>query len=820
MADTPSTEEIKKNTAEAKKSMEELKASLEEANVKQGEYNDALKKQQDLIDDINLKNAQGLKLEQEKLKVTKAIDEEQRKIDALNEKIREREREHMRDMLEAAGDEQLQNDLIADQQNDILKIKEDIAKVEEEKNNLLNEQELKQQKIIKNSKAMKKSQEELAESQEKFNDGLSKSQMQMGAMGSAAAAIFGNLGGGLGKFLNNIKKGKDLFGKDGVFGKKGKGSQGIKAMQGMFDGLAKKGGRFGKMFGGAASALGKFGKLAKFMRGPWGLLVLGVIEFGRAILTAAHSVDALSKEIAGATGFASQFHDELIDGAVAGNMAGIGFKEMKDSIVDMATGMSTFLPENEATNTSLALTVSQLKKFGVSGSQSVAVMDHMQRAMGLNAQQSSDLTANIARMGKEVGITAKKAIGDFIKAQSRLAIFGKQNIQVFKELQAQAKATGMSIDSLTSSVKQFDKFDSAAESAANLNAVLGTQLSTLELMNATDSERIMIIKQQVQSSVGNFDSLDKFTKMHIAQAMGLKSVDEAQRVLNMSTAEYQRTLAGQQESADIQKELMDATEKLVPVMQQLKLMGMQIFLAFAPLIEMFAKLLHFITPFIPLIAKGAMVVVGLTSAFYALANVGVILAGGFALLANPITLTIAGITSLLALFGALYDQFTKKINPPFVRVFHFLSEGVDAMFSSLQKIFGPLAKVKNMFGGLFGTVKKDGDAIAGNKLEIATLAKMDTSKMVADFNKVKSALMEISTIEMDGFLAISTDGAQTSMAMGSENVFKNISEGKLTVDVKMPEMKIPDLLVKVFIGDEELRTMISQEITAQVGAAG
>ena len=122
----------------------------------------------------------------------------------------------------------------------------------------------------------------------------------------------------------------------------------------------------------------------------------------------------------------------------------------------------------------------------------------MQRAMGLNAQQSADLTANIARMGKTVGITAKKAIADFTKAQSRLSIFGNKNIQVFKELQAQAKATGMSIDTLINSVGKFDTFEGAAGQAASLNAVLGTTISNIEMMNATDSERINIIREQVK----------------------------------------------------------------------------------------------------------------------------------------------------------------------------------------------------------------------------------------------------------------------------------------------------------------------------------
>ena len=47
---------------------------------------------------------------------------------------------------------------------------------------------------------------------------------------------------------------------------------------------------------------------------------------------------------------------------------------------------------------------------------------------------------------------------------------------------------------------------------------------------------------------------------------------------------------------------------------------------------------------------------------------------------------------------------------------------------------------------------------------------------------------------------------------GSEGLIKNMTEGKLTVDVKMPEMKMPDVHVKVYIGDRELRDIIRSEV--------
>ena len=93
-------------------------------------------------------------------------------------------------------------------------------------------------------------------------------------------------------------------------------------------------------------------------------------------------------------------------------------------------------------------------------------------------------------------------------------------------------------------------------------------------------------------------------------------------------------------------------------------------------------------------------------------------------------------------------------------------------------------------------------------------------KIADGLDKIKSSVMELSNIKMDGFLALTTDGASTSMIMGSESVIKNLSEGKLTVDVKMPEMKMPEINVKVYIGDRELRDIIRTETKAIMGGIG
>lgn len=572
-----------------------------------------------------------------------------------------------------------------------------------------------------------------------------------------------------------------------------------------------------KVAGGYGPMLANSFKLAQVALSAVGG-VIGLVGLGAIAIFAkmALEVDNLSKNLGAATGFGDQFGDEITNMAQKGNMAGIGFKESAEALKSLTENVSSFNPAAERTNEYMGMTVARLQKLGVGAGESAKAMDFFQRTMGMTGEVAADLTAQIARMGKEIGITGTKMISNFTAASARLAIYGKDNIKVFKELAAQAKATGMEIGSLISISEKFDKFDSAAESAAKLNAVLGTQLSTLQMMNATDSERVMMIKQQVQASVGNFDSLDKFTKMYIAQAMGVKDVAEAQRLLNMSTAEYQKYQQGQQEQADIQAELAEATASLVPMMQQLKLAGVQLMMMLKPLIKFFSAVVSGASAIVsgigqlfPVFSSGSDaidILIGALAAgaiaWYAFGTAVVTATGGLVLI----------IPALLALFGA----FHKKGSPELWDLPNHAADG----YLSMAEGMGAAAMAADATSASLKGVHDSFHKAGGQKFSIEAMAKLDTDKIASGITKVKSALMELSTLKIDGFLAMSTDGVSTSMIMGSKGLISKISEGKLTVDVKMPEMKMPDINVKVYIGDRELRDIIRTEVSSVVGAAG
>ena len=575
--------------------------------------------------------------------------------------------------------------------------------------------------------------------------------------------------------------------------------------------LPGKAGDIGKALQGASK------HMTKFFKGI-GMGTIAVLVFVAAAAKMALDIDNLSKDLGKATGFGNKFGHTIKAMGVEGNMMGIGFKESAAALTALTSGLSSFNPNAAKTNKYVGLTVAKLEKLGVSAAASVKSIDHMQRAMGMTAEQAADMTAQVARMGKEIGITGTKMINDFVGASGRLAIYGKESTKELKALASQAKATGIEIGSLLNISSKFDKFDTAAESVGQLNAVLGTQLSTIEMINASDSEKIMLMKQEVQASVGNFDALDKHTKQYIAHAMGVKDVAEAQRLLNMSNAEYEKYQKGQKESADIQKELAAATAEMVPLLTQLKLIAIQLFMAFEPLISGFSALFAGInylytafTEFNDGVEMGVKMMTALKFIFTALSIVAVAFAGF-------ISWPVAAILGFVAALGAVWDIIHKPGSKSIAGgIFGDIGKGIVAFAAMLMNPISLVSGLASSFTGLFDSMhKKDG----GMDFDVEAMAKMDTSKIASGFNEIKSALMELSTLEIDGFLAMKTDGTSSSFVMGSDGLIKSISEGKLTVDVKIPDMKMPDISVKVYIGDRELRDIIRTEAKAVVGRAG
>ena len=820
----------------------ELKDMLSDAFGIQKEMNEAAAKKLSLETDALKLKRQQVELEEAEKSLRDELADSEKELAELNAKKIEDARVYNQLLEEAAGNEAEIAKINKARLEEEDQLQKDIIKKTNEKKSLEDDIKIKANEVLVTQDKRAKKQEEIL----KTTKETSKEYQQQKAMADAINKSLGGLSklpGGVGKFFQSVQKIYNGFqkidkfmGKDGMGGKMKRlwdKSGASKHIGNKLTQLGKQKGMVGKaargMSKGIAAAgpkLAKFGKLVARLRHPIAILVAVILAAVAALAVLGFKINDLSKSLSRATGYANTFHGEILDVTDNLILSGVGFKEATEALGDLQQGLSSYMPQNKKANKHMMGTVAVMKKFGIQGATSVHNMDKLQRAMGMTAEDSADLTANIAMMGTEVGITMKKASEDFKQSFDELSRYGNQAIEVFKKLSVQSKLTGIAMDSLTGMTDAYDTFDGAAEAATNLNAILGTQINHLDMLGKDKGEQILTLHRQIRASVGDgFNELGQYQKRAIADALKVNSVAEAAQIINMNETEYYDKLSKMKESGNVQQEMADKAAEFASTMDQLKNALMSMVLIFKPAIEGFAKLAAFMSKVAPVAAKVGKIIykiyfalqsVVLVASFVGLAFGTV--AAGITFLMNPLTWLVGALTALWWIWDDLKSLFSSVINPPFIRVFHFLAEGLELMAQPIKYVLKQLGRIAKFGGALFDKVA---GFFGGNKeienANIQAMATIDTSKLSSGFKQVQKSLSTISEIEMEGVIMARPDG---TVIAGGQNLLETIHDGRLQIEVNVPEPKQPTVNTIVKIGETELKKLI-ELVTAEtvVGAA-
>jgi hypothetical protein len=455
-------------------------------------------------------------------------------------------------------------------------------------------------------------------------------------------------------------------------------------------------------------------------------------------------LDKSSKAFGAKTGMdIAGLSDQFLEVTKFGVSAGVTIGDASQAYADLSENLSNFSTKNKAANVSMVKTISLLNKMGVQASASAKSIDIMTTAMGKTTKSAEMLTTRIATMGKSIDVSGTKMISQFNDSAGDLIEFGPKMESVFKNLAIQAKLTGISMSKLISTSKKFDTFEGATSQVAQMNAILGTNLSSMEMLNMTHDERIARMREEVKASVGNFNALDRYEQKYIAQAMGLESVDAAARLLNMSQSEYLQNQSKMKASAQTQADLAKIVENYVPVLEKLKLSMMELVVTFDPAIKSFVSFFQLLADNKEivkwlvgtlLLAHGALILLGSSMGFAGAKSQLIFLAiGALIMLAGKlyefwnndktsfvlaITVMAIGLAVLIFIFRKLNKQvektgfwfkllktiFGSKINPLFINAFGWMAVGVRFLANALKGMNAQASIGAIALALLFGSV--------------------------------------------------------------------------------------------------------------------
>lgn len=301
------------------------------------------------------------------------------------------------------------------------------------------------------------------------------------------------------------------------------------------------------------------------------------------------SLDETTNAFEKATGLGEQYNDLILEGWENNRQFNISLKDMSESYQSLLQNMRGFTELSMKQKEVVSGFAANLAKLGVGIDSATKLMAYFSDSLGQNEQQVIGSVSSLIGLSKTTGDTMSKIVSDFQSALPTLAKYGTQANSAFRELYATAKSLKMETSSLLQIAEGFDTFETAAKNVGRLNAVLGgPYLNSIEMMGATEAQRIQMLNQSFKMTGQNFTALDRYTKQAIMAAAGITSMTDAEKLFSGSLSNVSKYL---QDKAVKQEELNKLNERAMTIQEKLTSMFVTMGEALSPLLNLLTLLL-------------------------------------------------------------------------------------------------------------------------------------------------------------------------------------------------------------------------------------
>ena len=283
----------------------------------------------------------------------------------------------------------------------------------------------------------------------------------------------------------------------------------------------------------------------------------------------------LGKEFAQSTGLSQKLGEEIKSLTISMNSQHFTMEETNRAYETLAVQSQAFTNLTKEGRAALTEQALQFSRLGVSADTFAGTVDGLNKVFGNTPAEINKTTEEISNFGRALGVGPNEMLSEFNKQLPLLARYGKEKgVEMFKELAHTAKLAGLEMSELLNVASAFDTFEGAAESAGKLNFMLGGPLiNSMEMLNATEEERIKMLRDAVTASGKSFEEMGRFEKDLIAKTLGVDvsvaqklfsdqnigSIEEARKALDENAnsmgslnkqAEEATTIAQRQKAAD------------------------------------------------------------------------------------------------------------------------------------------------------------------------------------------------------------------------------------------------------------------------------
>ena len=349
---------------------------------------------------------------------------------------------------------------------------------------------------------------------------------------------------------------------------------------------------FAKMAAGGDDFIKGFGKGVAAVVSPLNIMTSTIDKAVETTVFLAMEQDQAVVNFRRATGASGEFDSTIQNLERSLFTAGVSAAEAGQSVQTLFLNVSDFTEMSEAQQAQLAETTAVLNELGVNADNTAQNLQFATKALGMTTTEATRLQRELFTFAQNLGVSADKIAQDFQKFGPQIAALGSEGVDAFKQLEMQAKATGLAIDELVNITEQFNKFDTAAQAVGKLNAMLGGPfLNTLEMVNETNpAKRMELLKNAVDRAGLSFDQMDFYQRKAIASSMGLNE----QQLALLMRGEFD--VGPPPKTAEELADLAKQTAQFNTVMEELKQIAMGFAITFGPAVSLFKDFLQFLSP--------------------------------------------------------------------------------------------------------------------------------------------------------------------------------------------------------------------------------
>lgn len=227
----------------------------------------------------------------------------------------------------------------------------------------------------------------------------------------------------------------------------------------------------------------------------------------------------------------------------------VGIEEAAGFISELSVSLrDTRLLTDELATSMLEMT----RVFGLSTDQATDLFRLLESGSTGSHQSLADFGVEMDIFAHSIGALSGQVVQDFANSSDYVARFGRDGVDAFRHAATQAQAFGFEARQIFEMAAQFNTFQQASESVNQLNAMLGTSISSFELISEQDpAARIEMLRQAIMGSGQAWADMDQYQRQAIANSLNL-SEQEAARLFdeNISYAQLQQ----EQEAAQAAEE--------------------------------------------------------------------------------------------------------------------------------------------------------------------------------------------------------------------------------------------------------------------------